>query len=644
MAGIFKTKEVPKSIVEELTARANVKGYKYWFATKTNWVHIRSFCNECTDDVKFLYTGANNNYSDGTSFTGLRPNPVIESVQVKAQGNLGTTRMCTVKIIAFTQEQIDSLVNCYGVPSMSVRVQFGWNKGATGALAPAPFGGILTDTQGVCKINTLREKYPMYDGLQGIVGKYSVNFIKESMWWEFALEIIAASSPVLGRPLEDFGSLCYCDRVSINPQNGESETESRGTSPFRAKIVNYIQEVRHLPKEGVYKIHLNAPERDELGSEAGGFMNMVSNNMPFNTPECDEAYITYGSLEQLINGYSFSQIEKKPLGASFDSEEFGLVSITRPCYSSDPHICLLPGLDFEFGENRFSIDHGYKGLKAVPSCVVPGKGINIKNVLINCIFVNKCIEENGSDGSLQDFFEKLLNGINSAVGNLFELSIVDDGNCDDGGGIMPTFSVIDLQKVDNRFAKPYILPVGPTSAVVRDIKLELKLPEAMKSQALYAGVRQSSTGNPGDNARFTEDIKKYKNYSLPATVTKPKGDCPPTTCKTEEEHKADKPSLISDYISLVDEITEGKKETVKSRLMQEHNKSAVEGFAKNMIVPYEFSFTVDGIGGFAFGQLVDCTLLPESVRKRYIYQIKAVEHSITYGDWTTTVETIARYK
>lgn len=636
MAGIFKTKEVPKSVVEELTARANVKGYEYWFATKTNWVHIRSFCNECTEDVKFLYTSANNNYSDGNNFAGLRPNPVIESVQVKAQGNLGTTRMCTVKIIAFTQEQIDSLVNCYGVPSMSVRVQFGWNKGATGNLAPAPFGGVLTDTQGVCKINTLREQYPMYDGLQGIVGKYSVNFIKESMWWEFVLEIIAASSPVLARPLEDFGSLCYCDRVSINPETKKPETESRGTSPLRAKIVNYIQSLKNRPEEGVYKIHLNAPERDELGNEAGGFMNMISNNMPFNTPECDEVYITYGSLEQLINNYSFSQINKKPLGASFNSEEFGLVSLTNPCTSSDPHICLLPGLDFEYVD-------GYKGLKAVPSCVVPGKGINIKNVLINCIFINKCIEENGSGGFLQDFFEKLLNGINDAVGNLFELSVVDNGNCDQGGGEMPTFSVIDLQKVDNRLAKAYILPVGPTSAVVRDIKLELKLTEAMKSQALYAGVRQSTTGNPGDDARFVEDIKKYKNFSLPATVTKPKGDCP-TTCKTEEEHKAEAPGFFSDYISLVDEITAGKKETVKSRLIQEHNKSAVEGFAKNIIVPYEFSFTVDGIGGFAFGQLVDCTLLPKPIREKYMYQIKAVEHSITYGDWTTTVETIARYK
>ena len=63
-----------------------------------------------------------------------------------------------------------------------------------------------------------------------------------------------------------------------------------------------------------------------------------------------------------------------------------------------------------------------------------------------------------------------------------------------------------------------------------------------------------------------------------------------------------------------------------------------------MVLPFEFSFTLDGIGGFAFGQMVSCDRIPLEVREAYNFQVTSVEHSLTPNDWTTTVNTICRYK
>lgn len=61
-------------------------------------------------------------------------------------------------------------------------------------------------------------------------------------------------------------------------------------------------------------------------------------------------------------------------------------------------------------------------------------------------------------------------------------------------------------------------------------------------------------------------------------------------------------------------------------------------------MPFEMSLTFDGIGGFGWGQAITCNLLPSYVKERFVYQITSVEHSVTYGDWTTTVNAKGRYK
>ena len=666
--GIFTGNPVPVSVQKELTKRASIKGTDDWFASRTNWVSIRSFCSNCGDgpgSTKFLSTFKNPAYSDNSMFQGLRPNPVVESVQVKAQGNLGTTRSCTIKIIAFTQDQLNSLVDCYAVPSMSVRVQFGWNKDAQGNLTPAALDSILANNPAICEMNQIREKNPSYEGLQGIIGKYGISFNKDSMWWELTLEIIAASSPVLARPLQDLSSTCKCETTSVDPTTKETKKSVKRISPFRAAIGDYIKKAGNFGYDqvkgeskaygkmdvGLYSIHLNRAIRDELGGSPGffswaGLKNMVAGTI--GTAECNEAYITFGKLEELVSSSSFSTTNGKSIMGKFSSEAYGLISYKKPTFSSDPDVCLLPGRDTPFAG-------GYEGIQEADTCITKDQqsieSIDLTKILVNCIFLNKCLDDIGDNGSLQDFFEKVLTGISDALGNICELTVVDDGKCRTGTGDndYPTISVLDLQKFKSG-PPAYSLPVDPTKAVLRDIKLELQLTEAMKSQALYAKVRKQTNGKPCDEIRFTKEMEmrgekpQPRDFTLPKVKpAKPNLPCP-TDCDKEDEDVEKEETVYSAWVTLVSELTDQNKEALRNLLIKSNSKGADKDICKNMIVPYEFSFTTDGIGGFAFGQLVTCGILPKSNTDKYHYQITAVEHNVTYGDWTTTVSTKARYK
>ena len=627
--GVFSSKAVPSSMQNELKARASVQAVDSWFASRVNWVHVMSFCDGCSSNVKQIHSFRYlNMYQDGGTFSGKRPTPVIESVTVKALGNLGTTRSCTIKMIAFTQAQLNELTACYGIPSMSVRVQFGWNKGANGTPAPGVLTGVRTDNETINAINDLRSTFANYDGLQGIVGKWSINFVKESMWWEFNLEIIAASAPVLSRPLEDFTSQCYCDRVSQTPE-GETEKVSQGTSVLRAQLVQYIEKP-DSKDAGVYQIQLNHSERDQLGAYSGGLMGKLAAKIGI-TSSTKEAYITFGKLQQIVNDYSFTQANNEPLMVKIDSTTYGTISFKAPGYTSDPDICIFPGIDVPH-------EGGLNGIANAPTCKVED-GVDINKVLLNCIFLNKCIEDIGKQGTLQDFFEKVFNGMNQASGGTYELSLIDTGG--DVKSKVPIITAIDLQKFKKVVAVTN-LPVDPQSAVVRDVKLDLKLTDAMKSQALYAGVRKNSNSSACDEARFKNELEGSINLTLPSPTSPPKDDCP-SECKTKEEHEKEK-SLDDDYKDMLADTNDVSKETIRARLVEKYNENAEKDLCKEVIVPYEFSFTVDGIGGFAFGQLVTCDLLPEKIKSTYVYQITSVEHNVVYGDWTTTVNTVARYK
>lgn len=622
MADPFKLSAVAGAAIAEIEARSKTNARQEWFASRTNWAHVQSMCSNCTNWVKELSAFSHEPYTGGS--IGGRPQPVIESIQVKQQGNLGTTRQATIKMLAFTQYQLDELFNCYCIPQMSIRVQFGWNKGATNTSAPAPYTAVVSDTEAICELNSKRDGSGVYDGLQGRVSSYNVNFNKDMMAWEVEVTVVAASSAVMSRPVEDMSTACGCKKVVVDPKTKEKKQKETTVSLFKSKLLNAVESSKDDEALGIKMVTLNHATRDSAGNESKTIGEMIYTviTLGFGTNTTEEPFITFAGIEKLLNTHSQSQADGKPLMAEYNSGKYGLISFKSPGYSADPDIVLFPG-----------IDQGYDGLHSA-SCK-SGDGIDIGKVAFNCIFVLKCLEEIGKDGTVQDFFSALFRGLSDATAGLAELSIIDTAAC---GSRVPVLSVIDLQKSSGVTAGTPI-DVSPESAVLRDLKLTLKLPDAMMSQALYGNIRQNTTTNPCDEKKYKNQLPK--NAADPESAAAPSESCPPDSC-TEQKEDAASGKIEEHYKNLVGDVSSENKESVRTDLVAMYNKGAESDTCANVIMPWEMSMVFDGIGGIGFGQALTSNMLPSAVKSKYVYQVTSVEHSVTYGDWITTVNTKPR--
>jgi hypothetical protein len=65
----------------------------------------------------------------------------------------------------------------------------------------------------------------------------------------------------------------------------------------------------------------------------------------------------------------------------------------------------------------------------------------------------------------------------------------------------------------------------------------------------------------------------------------------------------------------------------------------------SVMYPIDFSFTVDGLSGFIFGNAVKTNYLPGKYRgDRCVFTVTTVEHNVSGNDWTTTCNTVFRLR
>ena len=208
MASPFSKKPVPSAVVREFEARGDGAKLLKWTAQRFPWIHVMSMSGACGGDYKILGTGPGTTpalLGTNSSKAALKksgtgkflPLTTVKSLDVKAQGSLGTTRKATLNFDCSTDEQLEELQKCYFIPGMDVRVQWGWSESCSGE-TKEPLTDILPRAIADCKINTRRRNGNSYDGFQGMVGnfKYSLN---DSNVWECSIEIISAADQSLSR-------------------------------------------------------------------------------------------------------------------------------------------------------------------------------------------------------------------------------------------------------------------------------------------------------------------------------------------------------------------------------------------------------------------------------------------------------------
>jgi hypothetical protein len=182
----------------------------------------------------------------------------------------------------------------------------------------------------------------------------------------------------------------------------------------------------------------------------------------------------------------------------------------------------------------------------------------------------------------------------------------------------------------------------------REVKLDLKLTDAMMTQATYSTNNESGT-TPSDNVPCNNRFLSYARTAVNTAAPKDDPKQMPNTCKDTKKCGPSK-EVEPPRDALSKKVTT---ETVNSAVtyLQEQkakylkSKGADAGaYCRASMVPFQFSATVTGVGGFRFGQLVTCDRIPQEMRNAFHFQVTTVEHSIKPEDWTTTINTIGKNK
>jgi len=658
----FRSRQVPGPVRSEFAARKDGSKLLQWTAKRFPWIYVLSCAGGCSGEYDELGNDPSMNgkplslFGNNLSLAAYDKNtklslPVVTGLDVSAMGSLGTTRKAVVKLTCFSDEQLVELQKCYFIPGMDVRVQWGWSISCDGSTPPPLLRSKTTPTHiAVCKINKERKEHNNYDGFQGIVANFKYKLNKDNAW-DCEIEVISAADPFTesnvsnttcpcprkvevdqGEAVKDFGPV-YAALSDIYNEGKKAVTRIKGALSKNTKDTKY-HVFTGYNYEGV--------ERTETGGERdGNFWDGI-----FAGEETIEYWMSFGAFVDLLNMMSIPNKGggEYPLG-KIDINDVLLNAPKEYIMSADPRVCYIPGGTLEPEQY---INSNILGTKA-PSAIVVDAGqkkVRLASVMCNTIFLLKHYKQTvDGDGKLKTLLDNVLQEINRVCGKPWTLTTIStEEDCEGTDKSGPTITILD-EKQTMKTEAPYEVPSLVGDSTLRDFSLEMKMTGAMKTQALYAGNSPRSTGAAGDDSTACAGAASRAFYvggtienlakPKPATLGVDCGDCETSDNAAEEPTFKD---LVDKFWWEINDQAVGALQTFLDNKLSEYSPEQCAGVP----LPFDLGFTVDGISGFEFGQMVSSNRVPKDIRNSFRWQVTKVEHSVTANDWTTTVSTVCR--
>ena len=217
------------------------------------------------------------------------------------------------------------------------------------------------------------------------------------------------------------------------------------------------------------------------------------------------------------------------------------------------------------------------------------------------------------DKSIMSFLKRLFDCVFNNSGNAFKLTTADDPKSN------KNIVICDANYVDNKVAV-FTIPAAGQGSVCRSVSIVSKVPSEMATAAMVSA--QSTITNHTPSA-FGAVYSNPNSGQAPATST-PAAAL--TAALTAVGEAGVKPGLVSSLRSALQGAI-----------------AAIKPTNTAIPIPVEFSCTVDGCPGFQFGDAVSCDYLPKAlIGPNTAFTVTKVEHNVSDGDWTTTIQTVMR--
>lgn len=378
----------------------------------------------------------------------------------------------------------------------------------------------------------------------------------------------------------------------------------------------------------------------------------------------DYRYISLGALIQFMNNRVL--VTKAGPSAALPIIMCNEVTTTSNYYpslvSADPEtILLLPENSDQVGDmNTYGDLQFYKTISNEASVKWPGVYETIKSendeekkviypsrIFINLSYVNEIITKLSNEGrkkyDVKSFLGSISSKIKGVTGGAIELKLVTHSILQnallftDVKNIKP----IPDPDIEEKKVEPYSVPMfanHPNGSICRDFKFSATIPDNVKNLSYVLNTSDEISDS---------DIAPFMNFMYTAGS----GDVDSIN-KFLEKYEAKYISKLQALDSAKENFgnepndDEPKKQLRKALL--DHMKFPTSRIQDSQalsapVFPFEAEFTIDGINGLRYGDVVKFEALPNRYKVNTVFSIIGITHNVTNtGEWTTNVKCIMR--
>lgn len=591
-----------------------------------------------------VFDPSNSSY-EYTEGLGFRPMPGIIDLEIISQNTQGTIRKTDIGFRVNDLEQLEIMERLYMRPGMSILVEYGHsiyhdNSGNVVTNIPT-VGKFFDDTTNspeeiTIELEKLREESDYnYDAIFGLVMNFQYAYNMDG-GYDCTMYVISK-----GTLLESLTQFVQGDAskavntdsdstVSINTNALITKKSERSTSDNSSPTSAILSKMYEIAGSQDNTLDLLQEEYSTFGFEEEDVPYYL-HNVNSKSKHKKMVYIRMSTFMKILDRTVNLLVT--------DSEPFVKLSTNRLVnstfatydghFSSNPTVCLLlkPPKDktLWFGA----------GAPGIPS--FGGEGNQIKDIMLNIQFLLSILDElktnNKKDSTLYDYIDSVLKEVSIAMGGYNELDLhyVEEDN---------TFYTVDrrVTPVEGQIFQNVIPCLGQES-LVTNLQVTSKITNAITTMMAIGAQSQG------------QDLDGYSGLVLSFNKGLTDRYKPELKRPTTEDNKPEQPE--ADLEASLDSIRKVVRDFVVNRqldisnfenLKSVHAKIVESDFTKGTepisgTLPFECSFTMDGIGGIKIGQAFKLQpgILPEYIQRTAGFIVKSLGHSLKDNRWTTDI-------
>lgn len=413
-----------------------------------------------------------------------------------------------------------------------------------------------------------------------------------------------------------------------------------------------------------YKKYKLRPEllSSEGMQDLGEALAIKFNNASSSDNAAEYNYITLGALLSIVKEKVLNSNNNIPVPIS-DGYKDNYMFTHWFQHSTDPRICLIPfdtennlnasGLDVDTSTLNKILSTTFREVEGDETPPSPFKGY-LMAIHINIEFISKTLQSAQDDRggiNLYSFLEKLMFGIQDAVGNINRFTITYDET--NGINIKDDTIIPGVNDQDNDGDVKLRLygtklDIGEGS-FLRNISAQSKITGKMATQIAIGSTASGNSINGSTSllARWNEGLVDRLQFSEPST--KNTTEAPPNTLLDEvnKQYTTQLKFLKDSYEEfkyLGNPSYTSAQTTLKTLLEYDLAVKTINGnIAGKGFIPIDVSLEMDGMSGILLYQKIKTTeeILPASYVNKVDFIVMALDHTIAGNEWTTTVNTLS---